>query len=276
MLSVMPGCGNAESGNAPYDIDTLQPGERALVTLPLEFDIVSSNRLYVDGVLVKHALLTTEDGGSLFLNGTPILPHRPCPEGPPLPEETYERVYGAVPYVQELVESGASAREAGQAYLAAKRRVVGRLHELYLAARESGKDRDAAGTVAFDALRDLDEASLIDWDGEVTQSYNMFIVTWRGMRGEEEILFVDSGPERLQAPSEEAKQRLATRLYELLGRGGAPCWYVITCSSTSIDIGTEAVAKTQAHLDEARQTGVIEGGALSKLAVEQILANEGR
>ena len=276
----MPGCSEARDGDTPYDIDTLEPGERALVALPLEFDVAPSNRLYVDGVLIEHAGITTSEGDSLYLNGVPILPRRPCPKSPPLSEETYARLYGSVPFVQRLMESGASAREAGEAYVAERDRMFRELRDIYVAARRSGKSKDEAGAEAFAALWEIDEEHLINWNGHVSQSYETIFVKWRGMKGKARMVLPDTvpdaAPKKPVMPSEEEKRLLATRLHELLGRGGAPCWYVITCGGTSIDVGEEAVARVKAHLDEARETGVVKGGVLSKRAVEQILANEGR
>lgn len=276
IVGAMPVCSEANSGVSHYDIDALQPGERALVTLPAEFDILPSNRLYLDGVLIEHATLTTAEGDSLYLNGVAILPHRPCPKSPPLPEETYAQIYGSVPFVQRLMESGASAREAGDAYVAEQKRIGGKLYELYVAARESGKSEDVAGAEAFAALRNIDVSGLIDWDGEVRQSGNSIIVSWKGMIGEEELILLDPGPEVSRMPDEMAKRLLATRLYELLGRGGAPCWYVVTCGGTSIAVGTDHVARMEAHLLEVLSTGVATDGALSRRAAREILEREGR
>lgn len=258
----------------------VHPADAVVSALPVEFDVVAINRLYVDGVLIEHVCLTTEEGDSLYLNGVPILPRRPCPKSPPLSEEIYARLYGSVPFVQELMKSGVSAREAGEAYGAERDRIFRELRDIYVAARRSGRDKDAAGAEAFAALKDIDEHELINWDGEVSQSYNSFVVKWKGMRAKAGMLLPEpmqkAPPEQPAMPSEEEKRILATRLYQLLGRGGAPCWYVITCGGISIDVGEEAVARVKAHLDEARKTGVIKGGVLSRRPVEQILANEER
>ena len=174
------------------------------------------------------------------------------------------------------MKSGVSAKEAARQYNAETDRVVGKLHELYVAARESGKERDAAGAEAFAALRGIDEHGVIDWDAEVWQRDNFIMFTWKGLRGEGHIELVDSHPEQPKMPNEKAKRRLATRLYELLGRGGAPCWYVITCGGTTIAVGKDDVARMEAHLQEVLTTGVATDGALSRRAAREILEREGR
>jgi hypothetical protein len=281
LLSAGPGCGEADNGDAPYDIETLEPGERPLVTLPFEFDIVPSNTFYVDGVLIEHAVLTTEEGGSLYLNGVPVLPHRPCPPPPPHTEEFYERIFGEAPFVQERMASGASATEAATRYIALRESISGGLGEIYRAARESGASKQAAGEEAFARLKDLDPLGLIDWEAEVRQKENYVVVTWKGEDHKFTINIVDPRPiEEPKMPNEMAKRRLATRFYELLGRGGAPCWYVITCGSTTVAVGKDKAAEMEAHLQEVLSTGVATHGALPRRAareiLEQALANDGR
>ncbi|MBC8450632.1 hypothetical protein H8D73_00280 [bacterium] len=276
LLWAMPGCSWAAGGDFPYDIENLEPGERALVTLPLEFEVAPGNRLYVDGMLIERVHLSTGVNDSLYLNGIPILPHRPCPKEAPLSEETYRLIYGSVPYVRQRMQSGASARDAAEAYLAEHRRIVGALHGVFMEARESGKSRDTACAEAFAALREIDELEMIDWDGEVWQSHDTIVVTWKGLRGQEEILLLDPGPEKPEVLTEKQKRRLATRLYELLGQAGAPCWYVITCGGTTIAVGETDVARMRAHLEEVLSTGVATDGALSRRGAREILEWEGR
>ncbi len=280
LFSVNPGCGEAADAAAPYDVDSLQPGERPLVTLPFEFDIVPSNRFYVDGVLIEHAVLTTEEGDSLYLNGVPVLPHRQCPPPPSRSDEFYERIYREIPFVRDLIAAGETPTEAATRYTDLTDSIIGGLGDIYRAARESGADRQTAGEAAFARLRDLDPEGIIDWNAEVRQEENYIIVTWKGRAHTFTINIMDPHPVVSRMPNEMAKRRLATRFYELLGRGGAPCWYVITCGGTTIAVGKDEAAEMEAHLHEVLSTGVATHGKLSRRAAREILkqtlANEGR
>ena len=123
VLCTMPGCSKAADRDSPYDIENLEPGERALVTLPLEFEVHPANRLYLFGERVYSVRLTAEPGDSLRLNGVAILPLSKkgmFPEGK-LTEVTYLRLYGEVPLVRKLMASGSTAAEAAEEYLAERK-----------------------------------------------------------------------------------------------------------------------------------------------------------
>ncbi len=49
MLCSMPSCNKAADLEPPYDIESIEPEERALVALPLEFDVLPHSRLFVYG-----------------------------------------------------------------------------------------------------------------------------------------------------------------------------------------------------------------------------------
>ncbi|MFH1866351.1 MAG: hypothetical protein ABIK85_10755 [Candidatus Eisenbacteria bacterium] len=276
-LCTMPGCSKAADQDAPYDIETLEPGERALVTLPLEFEVPPENRLYLNGERIHFVRLTADPGDSLRLNGVPIIPWR---KKPPVPEEHSEeqwlQVYGKVPFVEDLLVGGMSGSEAGRVYEQELRHIRAGLLRAYEEAREEGSDRTDAVEVAFSELRDIDTQNLVDWDTGAEATPTGIDLHWKGLPGLNALYLGDPAERDDSPPTEDEKRLRATMIYERLAVLPGPCWYVIGEGFVATIYGQSNVAEAMEQVETARNTGTVAEGWLPADAVRRILECEGR
>ncbi|MFH1864593.1 MAG: hypothetical protein ABIK85_01795, partial [Candidatus Eisenbacteria bacterium] len=161
-----------------HDVESLQPGERALVTLPCEFEVPPQNRLYVYGRRIHEAVLTLAPRDSLRVNGIPIKPLRPGPPQGWPSEEKCAKVYGDAPLFQELVQSGMSAQEAAREYARRQSALHWRTRHAYSEAVDAGDGVSEAVEYTFGMLRELDRDMLIDWDRQVTSGESYVELYW--------------------------------------------------------------------------------------------------
>lgn len=277
-LLMLPGCSTAGHGDAPYDIETLEPGERAVVRLPLEFEVAPGNRLYLHGERVSRVELTTSPGESLYLNGVPILPaaHRDAPWYEPPSDEDYLRWFGDVPFVQELIASGGSPSDAAEKYIEERERVTHALWMVYAEVREE-QDVPSAVDAALARLPELDTLGLIDWEREPIASGGYSVkLYWKGIkRSRWTMLMEPSNDAESRIPSEPAKAARATMLYEAL-TSPKPCWCFIGLGGFDLLCGKESVAEVEAELSNSLRTGDFAGlRHLDENAVREILEREG-
>jgi len=277
LLWAMPGCSWAAGGDSPYDFENLEPGERALVTLPLEFEVPNGNRLYLNGDRVHQVSLTADSGDSLRLNGVPILPWRTRQaEKPEHSNEEWLQVYGKVPFVEDLLAGGMTASEAGRAYEEELRRIRAGLLRAYEEAREEGSDRTDAVEVAFGELRDIDTENLVDWDTGAEATPTGIDLHWKGLPGLNALYLGDAAERDDSPPTEDEKRLRATMIYERLALLPGPCWYVIDEGFVATVYGQDNVAEAMKQLETTRNTGTVAEGWLPADAVRRILEREGR
>ena len=276
-LCAMPGCSWASGGDSPYDIENLEPGERALVTLPLEFEVPNGNRLYLNGDRVHQVSLTADSGDSLRLNGVPILPWRTRQaEKPEHSNEEWLQVYGKVPFVEDLLAGGMTASEAGRAYEDELRRIRTGLLRAYEEARAGGSDRADAVEAAFSELREIDSQSLVDWERGAEATPTGIDLHWMGRPGLAALHLGDPVERDDSPPTEEEKRLRATMIYERLALLPGPCWYVIDEGFVATVYGQDNVAEAMEQLETTRNTGTVAEGWLPADAVRRILEREGR
>ena len=275
----LPSCGNSGT-MAGYDIEGLAPGERAVVSLPLEFDVRPDCRLYVYGERVLSVRLATTLGDSLRLNRVPVLPHRTPPRTRSLDDwsdERYLKIFGRVPLVQERIASGTLPEEAVTEFLNGAGEIRSGLRRVYMGARESGLSAEAAALDALAHLAELDTLGLINTECNNRAQGNRIFLCIKGIPGEEELVLHDTPPAvpDRRPPSEREKALLATELYERLLLGRSPCWYFITSGGKSIFCGDESVAGVEAQIERARRTGVLGSSYLAPHIVKEVLGKEG-
>lgn len=273
--------GESRAGAQAYDLGSLSPGERALVSLPLEFEVLPGNRFYLYGKRVFRVQLATAEGDSLYLNGVPILPVR-TREIPPsevfaCSDEEGRKVYGDVPFVESRVAEGVSVGNAASEYLRAREELMIQLGKAYYRARASGADISTAGRAAFERLQQLEGSALVDWERGPKAVKNCIRLFWLGMRGAEVLCFNDAPEETLQrARSEEDKRYMATMIYEALAVR-EPCWCLIGAGGFRIYSGKQDVSRLERELDAVlREREPRPIYLLDEHVVREILEQEGR
>ena len=266
----------ANGNDAPYDLEDLGPGERALVALPIQFQVLPENRLYLFGERMDSVSLTTALGDSLYLNGIAILPlvERVYPREP-VSEETYLAIYGGVPCVQELMRGGGSARAAAGVYESAREEIIRLTGDAYSTARAAGRSQTEAVLDAYGGLSEFDTHGLIDWSQDSSASEEDVRFAWKGMIWPKAWIVLRDAPERTEprVPSERDKRLKATQLYELLGMEPGPCWYLIGGASQTL-CGSDVVARALDQLELSRQLGETQPGPLLRARVREMLARE--
>ena len=235
------------------DVDGRSEPGKALAALPLEFDVPPGNRLYLDGERIYHVQITTAAGDTLYLNGVAILPVAtrkfPRAAAPTDSDEECVRLYGDVPYVQALVDSGMTPSQATAKFFGEQSRIWGELNEAYEEARSAGADIAAAGRAAFARLREVDRESLVDWGRRPEVAQNCIGLFWKGMRGgEDRNLGEAPALAKPRMPSEGEKQYKATMIYEALALR-RPCWCLIGAGGFRIYSGEEDISRMQSELD---------------------------
>jgi hypothetical protein len=267
----------ANGGDSLYDLENLQPGERAIVKLPCEFDVLPGNRLYLYGVRVHHVVLALAQGDSLCLNGVPLLPRRAVNEREAAnPHDRRDwQFLAAVPYVAELVSRGVALETAGPSYLEEQLKVCGEVKKAYAGYRRDGAAADEAARQALDRLRDIDALGLIDWTKDVRVEDGIMCLWWRGQPAELSFRLEDEKPvSRTTSPGQIEKRTLSTHLYEMLGLSPGPCWHFITLGADVTACGARNVAIVQGQLSAARGASVVPEGPLSSDAVLSVLRHE--
>jgi hypothetical protein len=273
----------ANGPDLKYDLENLHPGERALVVLPVEFEVLPENRLYLNGERIYHVQMTTALGDTLYLNGVPIEPvrerkfSRAEAEAPTDSDEECVRLYGDVPYVQALVDSGMTPSQATAKFFGEQSRMWGELNEAYEEALSAGADIAAAGRAAFARLRALDRESLVDWGRRPEVAQNCIGLFWKGMRGgEDRNLGETPALAKPRMPSETDKRYRATMIYEALAVR-QPCWCLIGAGGFAIYNGEEDISRMRSELDAVlRDKEPRHVYLLGEAFAREILESEGR
>ena len=278
LVALLAGCVRANGESTPYDVGSLKPGERALAKLPLEFDVAPENRLYLYGERAYSVRLVADAGDSLRLNGIPILPRRTAPPASEEhPEEQWLQVYGDVPFVKDLLRTGAAASDAGRLYESRQRDVRDGLLRVYEEARQNGHDRASAIGVAFSRLHDIDTMKLTDWKSGAEPTPTGIDLHWKGLPGLTGLYLGDAAEREDSLPTEDEKRLRATMIYERLAVLPGPCWYVIGDGFVATIYGQDNVARALKQLRIAGDTGSVLGGPIPCDAVLGMLElEEGR
>jgi len=280
-LTLLAGCGWAGSDDAPYDLDNLQPGERALVSLPCEFSIPPQNRLYVYGERITDAVLTLSPGDSLRVNGIAVKPLRPGPPQSRPSDEALEALYGEVPTFRASLASGKPPWEAAKDFLRKSGALKTRIRRAYSEALRSDMSEETALPHVLERLLALDTDSLLNWDENIRVDGRMIRLYWRGWKGgagADWVSFEEDRSRYVGLPSPEARVReqihFATTLYDRVYRDNGPCWYFITHGGTVMARGNHNVGIVEGQLEHARTTNEIIEGPLPKGTVARILGYE--
>lgn len=238
----------------PGDVYGSSDRGRPLVALPLGFDVLPENRLYLKGERVYHVEITTAPGDTLYLNGVPIEPVRERrvsqaeAQAPPTNDAKCLKLYGDVPYVQALVDSGMTPREAAAEFIGEQFRILGELEETYEEALGAGADIAEAGRRAFARLRELDRENLIDWERGPRVVKNSIRLFWRGIRGGHgSNLGKIPALAEPRMPSQTDKRYRATMIYEALALR-RPCWVLIGAGGFGVFCGEEDLSRIQSEL----------------------------
>lgn len=278
LCAMSTACAN---GIDAYDLESLKPGERALVKLPLSFEVGPNNRLYVYGERVDSVNLSIGSGDTLLLNGKPIEPRlQPPPRDPEVVEDMWRRVGQNVPFIQERLAEGASATDAGEQWEAEVLRIRSQLVEEYRKHRERGLLEEAAAAAAFDRLEEFDIHQLVDWSRRNSVEGSTVAFSTKGFSilqrlQLEDILLAESQPStRVQHSTLRDKLRLATELYESLVLGPGPCWYSLSWGGTTVLCGEDSVALALAQVAKARETGEEQDGVLPADLASRIAGQE--
>jgi hypothetical protein len=147
------------------------------IQFPVSFEIAEGNHLFVMGRhFVGPVTLTWEPGDSVRVEGMAI---HPVPEGPPreISEEELERIYGTVPFIVDLVESGATWKEAARSYNELRTGIEMDAIRRYGRVLWSSGSEEVATKSVVDSL----DTSLFDPDFEITWSPGYVVVKWDGM-----------------------------------------------------------------------------------------------
>ncbi len=280
-IGAMPVGATANGQELKYDLENLDPGERALVVLPVEFEVLPDNRLYLNGERIYHVQMTTAPGDTLYLNGVAIQPVRerefPRDAARTGSDEECVRLYGDIPYVQALVDSGMSPSQAAAEFLDEKSKIWGDLSRAYEKARNAGADIPAAGRAAFARLREVDGESLIDWERRPDVAQDCIRLFWKGKRGGEVTCLAEVPAfAEPRMPSESDKQHRATMIYDALALR-RPCWCLIGAGGFRIYCGEEDISRMQSELDSVLHAKELRPVyLLDEPIVREILESEGR
>ncbi len=276
LVGAAPAAANGD--DAVYDLDDLEPGERALVKLPLEFQVPEENYLYLYGKRIEHVQLTLDPGDSLRLNGIPIYPRAvPAPNYPMPSDEKLHARYKDVPYVQALLERGATVQEAADSFEKECMRVFGGLRKAYGEALESTSSPEAAARAAFGKLADIDQNGLVDWERTPNVAGTSIEIPWKGrpLAVAAELRSV-SGSVRGQVPAIDNMLTRATMIYEamVLRR---PCCCIIGSGGFRLLCGEEQVSRVRAEIAHLLATQDVKNvPALGENTALDILSAEGR
>ena len=278
LCAMSTACAN---GIDAYDLESLKPGERALVKLPLSFEVGPNNRLYVYGERVDSVNLSIGSGDTLLLNGKPIEPRlQPPPRDPEVVEVMWRRVGREIPFVQEKLAGGASAADAGEQWEAEVLKIRSLLFEEYREHRARGLSEEGAAAAAFSRLEEFDVHQLIDWSRRnsvegSTVTYSTKGISLTAHLALEDILLAESSPPaKARHSTLRDKLRLATELYESLVLGPGPCWYILSWGGTTVLCGEDSVALALAQVAKARETGEEQDGVLPADLASRIAGQE--
>ena len=249
-------------------------GSEPEIVFPYSLEIAEGNHLIVMGHhFTGTVVLTWEPGDTLRIEGIPVVPKRKLPERRPS-EEELESLYGNVPYVMQLVDSGASWHDASASYGLVRGELSKTLERVYWDTVNETGSEDLALQAVWNAL----DWSLVDSTAVQKVSPRGVILVWKGMKHSHTIEFRDSHPDSFTKPPPKhhsAKyvadwvKRLSGRLS---GKKGGPWMEVIYPGRTSL--GGKSVAEALRQFRDAAD-GKRTDGPLSKYEVELII-KEGR
>ncbi len=153
--------------------------ERApiVVEFPYLLRIAEGSVLVVHGHDFRDSVwITWEYGDSMRVEGLPVVPPPAVPRKI-LSEGAYASIYGKVPYVRNLVDSGATWREAYQAWSEERGRIKRSMVRLYNEVIDSTRSREAA----IQAVKTAIDRSLLEPGARIEVTSQYLEVTWQGV-----------------------------------------------------------------------------------------------
>jgi hypothetical protein len=160
-----------------------------VVEFPYLLRIAEGSVLVVHGHDFRDSVwITWENGDSMRVEGLPVVPPPPVPRKV-LSEGAYASLYGKVPYVRSLVDSGATWREAYQVWSEKRKEIERSMVRLYNQIIDSTGSHEAA-VRAVDAAIDR---SLLEPGARIEVTSRYLEVTWQG-RPREQVMCSTSTP----------------------------------------------------------------------------------
>jgi hypothetical protein len=235
---------------------------KELVEFPYVIKIAPKNILFVDGhEFHGEVLCTWEPGDSLRIEGIPVLPRRPppIPGQPKRTEEDFRRQYGEVPVVLELVEAGATWREAAKAY---SRRIEKFVDD---AKRAYWKVLEATGSeeLAVQAVLDSVDRTLLDPSEEPRVFPSGMGFRLQGRRGGYSVAFGEKPPwemptlEEIQKVTHEKASEYTRGVARHLGNTRTACLEVPAAGLTVL--GRGVVKRALRQIEEAEKGNMVDG-----------------
>ncbi len=283
-------CGSPASGNEPesrwtaYETESLTPGQRPKVKLPVTFRVAAECYLYVEGQRVEEVFLARE-GDELLLNGGVVFGPRRVARGrdgfEDLTEERCERLYRNVATIVRLVEQGATWKDAARGWNREYDRIVGVCEAAFADAIDAGLDGDGAAVAAASAGVEADTAKVFGDRGIRADGTNIVFAP-SGYPGMIRVFqppyarVVAEGDSVIPVSSEEIES-FATFLYQhLSGDMERPCFLRLDGGGFRISTGPEVVRGILDQLQRAREDpGEYPAGDLQPYELKRILRGEG-
>jgi hypothetical protein len=147
-----------------FDVSTLEPGVRPLVTLPLTFDVAPTCRLYFNGSRIESVLVEWDPQRGLTLNGRSWMPPEPDPLAnvPFFTEDDNLKMWGKCPFVADRLERGWGVIDARNAYWIEKERLMAVMDTAYCRSRRAGLPALEATRLSLKQGEAADTAGIID------------------------------------------------------------------------------------------------------------------
>jgi hypothetical protein len=148
-----------------------------VIEFPYLLRIAEGSVLVIHGHDFRDSVwITWEYGDSMRVGGLPVVPPPPVPNRT-LSEGSYASIYGKVPYVRSLVDSGATWREAYQAWREKRDGIKRSMVKLYNEVMDSTGSQEAAVQAVHDAI----DRSLLEPGARIEVTSQYLEVTWQGM-----------------------------------------------------------------------------------------------